>query len=117
MVIPRYDIKIPQGATWVMSITWSRNSVAVPLTGCSARMQVREKHSAAAVLLSLTSAASGGITLGPAAGEITLRAEAAQTALLPAPLRAVYDIEVEEPDGTVTRVLEGTVFVSPEVTR
>lgn len=117
MQAARYNITIEQGATWTLAITWSRNTVPVPLDGCSARMQIRRKHADATVLLSLTSAADEGITLGPADGVIALRAEAAQTEALPAPLKGVYDIEVEEPDGTVTRLVQGAVVVTPEVTR
>ena len=49
-------------------------------------------------------------------GQITLSLTPTQTAALEEG-RYVYDIEVTGSDSTVTRVLQGTVTVSPNVTR
>ncbi len=108
------NITAEQGATWSLTLTWKIDGAPVDLTGYSARMQVRRTHAAADAILSLTS--DDGITLGGEAGTITLTATAAAMAAITA--RAyVYDLELVSPDGTVTRLVEGTWYHRPEVTR
>jgi hypothetical protein len=110
-------ITIKQGATWRFTFRLRDNGVARDLSGWTARMQVRERHSAQAPLLSLTSGAGGGMTIEPSLGRVSIVVSASQTESLPAPLAAVYDIEVESPAGEVDRVLEGVARITPEVTR
>ena len=83
-------------------------------TGFSARMQLRTSYSAASASLELTTA-NGRISLTNA-GVITLSLTATETAALAAG-RYVYDLEMVSSGGQVTRLLEGVVTVSPEVTR
>lgn len=84
----------------------------VDLTGAIVRMQIREQVGGA-VLLEL-STLNGGITI-TGAGTITRTISATQTAGLTW-AEGVYDLEVEYPDGTVQRYLQGAVSVSREVT-
>lgn len=84
----------------------------VDLTGAAARMQIREQIDGA-VLLELTTE-NGGLAIS-APGTITRTLSATQTAAL-AWTEAVYDLEVQYPDGTVQRYLQGAVTVSREVT-
>lgn len=88
---------------------------AVDLTGYTARMQMRTAVGATDVLVDLTTENSG-ITLDAATGEITLSMSATDTAAL-AWRQAVYDLELVAPSGFVTRLAEGSVQVTPEVTR
>lgn len=113
----KLNLKIDQGATFTKVVTWKTGSPALPvnLTGCSARMQVRETLEATEKLLELTSE-NGGITLGGALGTVALRVEADDTAAFTWS-SGVYDLEIEFVGGTVRRLLAGTVTVSPEVTR
>ncbi|WP_330114929.1 hypothetical protein SA496_01280 [Pseudomonas sp. JS3066] len=85
----------------------------VDLTGCSARMQIRDMPGGQ-LLLELGTAPGQGLTLEPAG---TLRREitAAQTGALNF-TAAVYDLELTFADGTVQRWAEGTVSLSPQVT-
>ncbi|MCC6475110.1 MAG: hypothetical protein IT514_15355, partial [Burkholderiales bacterium] len=89
----------------------------VDLTGSTARMQIRPyvESPDADILLSLTTA-NGGISLGGANGTISLLASAAATAALDFDT-AVYDLEVIDGSGLVTRLLSGMVTLSKEVTR
>jgi hypothetical protein len=64
--------------------------------------------------LTLTTA-NGGITLGGAAGTITITASATATAALTAPAVGVYDLELVT-GSTVRRLAAGEVTVTPEVT-
>jgi hypothetical protein len=111
-----YDITIYQGATFGRVLTWKdENETAVDLTGYTARLHMREGYDAEAPFLTLTTE-NGGIALGGAAGTITLSISAAATAALTAE-SGVYDVELITSGGVVTRLLQGSVLVSKEVTR
>ncbi len=84
----------------------------VDLTGATARMQIRAQLGGA-VLLELTT--ENGALAITGLGTITRTLSAAQTAALTW-TEAVYDLEVQYPDGTVQRYLQGAVTVSREVT-
>lgn len=91
----------------------SSDYIAVNLTGWEARMQARRTVGDDTVLFELTSG-NGGIVLGN--GTIVVRISAQETSAY-AWKNGVWDLELIAPDGTVTRLLEGGVSVSPEVTR
>lgn len=111
-----YDLSIEQGATWVLSLVWrDSDEEPIDLTGYSARMQVRPSVGSDEVLLNL-STEGGQITLGGAAGTIVIEVDAETTAAVQG-RRGAYDLELESSDGTVTRLLRGSVAISPEVTR
>lgn len=86
----------------------------VDLTGCSARMQIRDQPGGP-LRLELSTEPGQGLTLDPAG---TLRREitAAQTGALTF-AKAVYDLELTFADGTVQRWAEGSVTLSPQVTK
>ncbi len=120
MAAHKVPLKIDQGATLDRTFTWKAGdtlaqAVPVDLTGCVARAEVRPEIDSPSVLLLMTTE-NGRIILGGPAGTIRLRVEAVDTALLSFE-SAVYDLEVEFPDGTVVRRMAGTVSVSKEVTR
>jgi hypothetical protein len=109
-----YNFTIEQGATFNLLMTWKINNVAVNLTGYTARLQARIDVDETETILSLTTGA--GITLGGAAGTISLDQTATQTALLPKG-EYVYDLELQSSGGIVTRLLQGELNISAEVTR
>lgn len=117
----KLNLKIEQGATFRRRLQWKAGDPAVPvdLTGYQVRMQVRSEQIAATVLLELTTT-NGGIAITDAAqGRFELYLKAADTAALTFD-SGVYDLEMvapDAPDNTVTRLLAGSVSVSPEVTR
>jgi len=110
------DITIEQGATWNLVLTWKINGSAVNLTSYIARMQVRVDVDDSETVLSLTTDAGGGISLGGALGTITLSRSATQTAAL-ATGEFVYDLELQSSGGEVTRLVQGSFTVTAEVTR
>ena len=111
-----YNINIEQGATFTRTITWKDSAnVAINLTGYTARMQIRERVESSTALVSLTH--SSGITLGGAAGTVVITITATQTDALPNMKKGVYDLELVSGGGIVTRLLQGEVVVSPQVTR
>ena len=109
------DFTIEQGATFNLLLTWKINTVPVNLTNWTARLQARIDVEDTEVILSLTTS-NGGITLGGSAGTISLDQTATQTALLPAGTY-VYDLELISGVGAVTRLVQGELLISPEVTR
>jgi hypothetical protein len=112
----RYNLEINQGATFSLTATWKDSTgAAINLTGYTARLQVRENYASTTTIVSLTS--SSGITLGGAAGTVTIIITASATSALIAPWAGVYDLELVDASGVVTRLLEGAATVSPEVTR
>lgn len=108
-----YDITIEQGATFNFTVTVT----GVNLTGFTAAMQGRTTHSATSTQFSLTSSPAAGIVITAGTNsQIAITLTAAQTALLSAPSEGVYDLEYSS-GGAVTRILEGTYRITPEVTR
>lgn len=112
----KVTLKIRQGDTYNKLFTWKAGTppALVDLTGCTARMQIREYLGAPDAVITLTTENSR-IELGGAAGTIRIKLDAATTAGFTF-RRARYDLDIYFADGTQNRKLEGTVIVSPEVT-
>ena len=90
--------------------------VPVNLTGCTAALQLRSLPNDPTAALTLTTA-NGGITITALTGTIAVTATATQT-------RAIdegyyyYDLEVTNTaSGVVTRIAQGQILVSAEITR
>lgn len=112
-----YNTVIDQGADWFINFSYKNpNGTPVNITGYTAALQIRTSPLAATAVLTLTSPSSG-ITITGATGLLACQATAAQTALITNGKYA-YDIEITAPGtGVVTRLVQGTVQVSPQVTR
>ena len=111
----RYDITIEQGATFTFDL--QVNSINLT-TGYTVRMQGRTSHAATTTVFSLTNASGITLTHGGGHSHIIPVISATATAAISAPMAGVYDIEYQETaTGIVTRILEGTFYVTPEVTR
>jgi hypothetical protein len=110
-----YDLCVQQGATFRRVITWKADGALVNLTGYTARMQIRATAEASTALIELTTE-NGRIALGGSAGTITLTISATDTAALTSG-RGVYDLELVSGSGIVTRLLQGAVTISRNVTR
>lgn len=106
------NLVIDQGSTFTVSIViFDPNGNELDLTDYTIRAQMRKSYGSN----SYTSfTASKGAD--PTNGEITISLTATQTSALRSG-RYVYDIEIEDDEDVVTRVLEGIVTVTPEVTR
>ena len=109
------DIEINQGATFDVTLTYKDSAgAAIDLTGYTARMHFRTKKSDASSLFELDTT-NGRITLGGAAGTIRLLIDAVDTAAF-SWAKALYDLELVN-GSVVSRILEGKVAVSKEVTK
>ena len=111
----QHDFTCEMGATFARTVTWEDSAgTPINLTGYTARMMVKKAPGQTAVI-SLTSASGGGLTLGGAAGTIAIAITATVTAALTAgPYK--YDLELASGAGVVTRLLEGSFTIKPEVT-
>lgn len=110
-----HDLSFVQAETVPDVLTWTADDVAVNLTGCTAKMQIRETFEASTALATVDTS-GGGIVLGGTAGTITLNIPAATTATL-TPGTFVYDILLTWPSGAKQVIVRGTVMVLPRVTQ
>ena len=110
-----YNCIVDQGADWYVTFVYKDSSgTAINLTGYTAAMMVRDTYANSATVLSLTS--SSGITITPLTGTLQVRATATQTAAIAAG-SYVYDLEIASAGGIKTRLVQGKITISPEVTR
>lgn len=117
------NLLIQQGETFSRIITLTDNQVvpvAIDLTGYTARAQMRTAANAADIVESFTCTISA-----PTTGVIVISLTATETSAIPTVGKTAYDkvskyvwdMEIESAGGIVTRILNGAVEVSPEVTR
>jgi len=106
------NLTIDQGSSFSISIELS-DLLGNPLdlSDYTIQAQMRKSYGSNSYTAFTTSAGED-----PTNGELTLTLTNTQTSALRAG-RYVYDIEIEDSDEIVTRVLEGIVTVTPEVTR
>jgi hypothetical protein len=105
------NLTIDQGSTYSISIELSDAlGNSLDLSGYIIRAQLRKSYGSNTFTEFTTSSGTN-----PENGVITLSLTSEQTGAL-RPGRYVYDIEIENED-EVTRVLEGIITVTPEVTR
>jgi hypothetical protein len=105
-----YSLRIDAGATFdSVQFRYLEDDKVTPvnLTGWTARAQIRK---------TATSALAIELDVTIADGLISLYASAADTALL-TDANYVWALELEHTDDTVIRLVEGKVYVSPEVVR
>jgi hypothetical protein len=116
MAAATYDFEIEQGATLLKPIVWKdSNGTPVNLSGYTARMQIRRSVAAEDVLLEL-STANNRINIDALNGTVTLIFDSATTAAFTW-TSGVYDLELTSSGGVVTRLIQGKITVSKEVTR
>lgn len=111
MAAGTYNFILEQGATFSRRLTVQENNSALDLTGYTGRAQMRSTHDSDSIALSFTVAISDATN-----GILSMSASATSTASL-TPGQYVYDVEIESSAGSVTRLLQGTVTVNPEVTK
>ncbi len=115
-----YDLAVEQGSTYTRVFTWTTGGTGcnpgtpVDLTGYGAKMQIRSNVSSPTVLFE-ASTANGNIVLGGTLGTITLTIPALDSAAWTF-VTGVYDLELTM-GVDATRLLQGKVAVSREVTR
>lgn len=121
MIAGTYNIICEQGSTFTRVLDLQRPDpddstqyIVYPLTGHTARMQVRRTIESSTALITLTTE-NGGITIDGDDGRITISMTDEQTSQLTS--SGVYDLEIISGAGVVSRVIQGTFTLSLEVTR
>ena len=111
MAAGKYDFTLEQGTTFSREITVQDSGSAMNLTGYTPRMQMRSTHDSSTIALTFTASVSDA-----SQGKIQLSATDSATAAVEEGIY-VYDLEIESSSSGVTRLMEGKVTVTPEVTR
>lgn len=125
MAAARYSFVIEQGATTNIQLTWQDESGSINLSGYGGRMQIRPSATSETVYLSLSSSLQTdgtGLNMSGSDGETAVQSgsigiyiSAATSSLLNFDT-AYYDLEMVS-GNEVTRLLEGQVKLSKNVTR
>lgn len=104
------NIIIDQGTTFSTVINLAdENGDPIDLTGYTGDSEMRKHYSS-------SNSQSFTVSLGGANGTVTLSLTSTQTANLVAG-RYVYDVELRSGANVVSRIVEGVITVTPEVTR
>ena|SRR6056300_637961 len=107
-----YNIVIEQGATFVLNVTIKEDGEPKNISGYSARAQMRPTRTSTTLTATFTCTIST-----PSTGAILMELDPSTTAAI-ADGRYYYDLEIyTSGDAIVSRLLQGEVTVSPEVTR
>ena len=115
MAAAKYDLQIDQGSNLSLAFHIPVNELS--LSGYTARAQVRSTHSSSSTVLDFSTVTTPiAVTSSSSANKIALVLTASETAALTAG-RYVWDLEIVSGGGVVTRLLEGSCVVTPEVTR
>ena len=121
MAAGNYSFIIEKGATFTRVFKYKdENGAPVDLNGYTVRMQIREDYDSA-IIRTFDNNGNGGFGLTAAEGAseeniITLTITATQTAAFTFD-QARYDIELVSGAGVVTRLLQGKIKLSREVTK
>lgn len=113
-----YNTVIDQGADWYITFIYENpDGTPVNITNYTAALQVRTSPLAKTAVLTLTTS-NGGISIIGAQGKVNCHATNVQTGAITNGKYA-YDLEITSPaaPNVVTRLVQGTVEVSPQVTR
>ncbi len=104
------NLVVDQGANFSASIDLTdANNAVFNLTGYTVAAQMRKNYTSSAAT-TFTASHTG------AAGKINLILNANTTTAIE-PGRYLYDVEITSAGGTITRVVEGIVTVTPGMTR
>ena len=114
------DLICKQGTTWEFYVTLEdEGGNPIDLTGYTGRGQIRKDYTSENATASFTVSIDS-----PKDGKVKILLDAETTSSIEAghsykdeKSKYVYDIEIEDSNKYVTRILEGIIMVSPEVTK
>ena len=106
----KYDLVIDQGSDYATTLTLTRDGSAINLTNYTARAHIRAtKESSNYVSFTMTFP-------DRAAGQVTMTLPSATSSSMAAG-SYVYSLEIESSGGVVTRLIEGSLTLTREITR
>ena len=107
--------EVDQNTTFTFTVVYKDNEDnPIDLTGCSAKMQVRDTKGGTKLAFSLTSPI-GGITIDGPNGKITVKITPTQTNKLFYP-KSAYDLMLTDSNLNKIKLLEGFMTLSRSVT-
>ena len=104
------NLLVDQGSDFTADISVVNDAGSVDISSYTYRGQIRKTYMSSTAVDFYTS------TTNPSDGQLTISLSAAQTSGMKAG-RYVYDVEIVDGIGNVTRVIEGQLEVTPRVTR
>ena len=106
------NFTIDQGTTFSSTVTVKDSTgSALDLTGYTATANMALGYASTRTRTALTIAFASDRTTG----DVTMSLTATQTAALEAPARYVFDMDITDSSGTVTRIIEGLMTIRPNV--
>lgn len=112
-----YDIQIIQGETFFLNLrVKNEEGLLLDLTSYTGAFQARKTYASEDAFIDSATDGTLGFDNGSASTNLTYTLSATETAALPV-TKGVYELEIVNNIGTVTKVLRGTITVLPEVTR
>lgn len=126
MAAGKLDIYVEHGTTFNYPLTYSNpDGTPIDLTSFTARMKVKKYWDDVEIIADLTTENSR-IEIDALTGTITLKLTEAETRSIPVPISKkrgfdgtanyLYDLELIDIDGNVTRLVEGYFTVKAEIT-
>lgn len=109
MASAKHNLIIDQGSDFNMKLTFRQDGVNMDLTGYNVRAQIRQTKTSPAVTVSFT-----GLVVDAPNGVFMISLPASVSSSIN-PGNYFYDVEIY--GASITRVLEGKVTITPEVTR
>jgi len=107
--------EVDQNTTFSFILEYKdQNDLPISLVGASAKMQVRDTKGGSKLAFTLTSP-TGGITIDPTLGKLTIKMTPTQTNKLFYP-KSSYDIMLVDSNGNKIKLLEGFLTLSRSVT-
>lgn len=114
----QFDLHIDQGTTYTQNFIKKLADGVTPqnLTGYTARMMIRAFADSSVVVFDSDDEA-GSLTVTGAEGKVTINLSDEITGGFPAPFTGVYDVELDDGAGVISRLVQGEIIISPNVTR
>ena len=108
--------EVDQNTTFTFTVEYKDNSNnPIDITGCTAKMQVRDTKGGSKLAFTLTSPSTGGITIDGPNGKLTIKMTPTQTNKLFYP-KSSYDIMLTDTNLNKIKLLEGFMTLSRSVT-
>jgi len=107
------ELYIDQGSTFsnIINITDDITNLPINITGYVVTCQIRKSYYSSNISANINCSLSNVTN-----GEITMTLDAANTSNLK-PGRYVFDVKTKDTGNYINRVLEGTITITPQVTR
>jgi hypothetical protein len=107
------ELYIDQGTTYnnIITLTDDITNAYINISGYTVRSQMRRSYYSANASANITCTVSDASN-----GKITMSLTAGQTSNIK-PGRYLFDVETVSANNIVTRVLEGIITITPEITR